>query len=394
MADRRLLGRIARLVERKPVQAALHRRECRHRRAPGQTVGLGSDIRRMERGEISKVGRGYGHDPHPVVHIAGMNGKEGGGQPEDLAVEPEARLMAQPPQPGHLLIKRAEAARIDGDRHLMITEPCDAAFDRVCRLVELALDGHRHILGGFHLRRLAARAFRDQLSVDRREAVRDHGVAHGTDGVEHAGPGRSGIGAHMKDGGITRLPCPVGDVEMSIAESDRPARCVFCNQRLCAAKDRFEHAGGQGREEPDQGSIGYLQAAGRNTEAGLEDGHDFAQLVRATARVLAKECLRPAPEQRHLQRRRQAAHHGDDHDWFLQALPREMPLPCGLDIGRKALTHQGSHPRGGLAHQAVHIEGETRVEPAQQFCELCPKGHDRLRRGRDAVDAGDLEGKH
>jgi hypothetical protein len=91
-----------------------------------------------------------------------------------------------------------------------------AAFGLVGSLEELRLDRGGDVLGRPHLRHATLHPLGDAAAFDRRVAVGDDRVAARPERIQHAGPGRGGVGFDIENGGERGVSVPSSTVELPL----------------------------------------------------------------------------------------------------------------------------------------------------------------------------------
>ena len=146
-----------------------------------------------------------------------------------------------------------------------------AAFGFVGGLEELGLDCRGDVFGGPHLGHATFHALRDAAALNGRVAMGDDGVAARPKRIQHAGPGRGGVGFDIEDSADARDVCPLFHRELAFAEADGGIAGVLSDNSKPAARFIAQLAGQERSIEANQAAITDLEAVGFDAKAGLED---------------------------------------------------------------------------------------------------------------------------
>ena len=176
--------------------------------------------------------------------------------------------------------------------HLVDAKTELAAFGFVGGIEKLRLNRGGDVLRGPHLGDATFDPLGNAAALDRRVAVGDDGVAGRAQCIQHAGPGRIGIGFDIEDGANAGRVSPLLHCELAFAEADGGIAGILGDDAEGAARFAAQLAGQKRGVKANQAAIADLEAVGFDAKAGLEDRDHFTQLFQPTVGVLAPDLCR------------------------------------------------------------------------------------------------------
>ena len=135
-----------------------------------------------------------------------------------------------------LRLERIPCLRKDRDRQLVGAEAESATFGLVGGLEELGFHRGRDVLGRTHLGDATLDPLGDAAAFDRGVGMSDDRVLRGPKCIEHAGPGRGGVGFDIEDGGEPGRRSAFLDFDDALAEVYRGTGGVFRKEAPGAAR--------------------------------------------------------------------------------------------------------------------------------------------------------------